>query len=140
MPSTYQRNSRVTSELSRALTDTRLSSYGSCNEVFNEGGQNSPAIGSVGNTGYNDAFYQEIGEGVWSASPLLTRTISPVTGHSNGRTVIIGASHMRRMAQALIDTGAEVIDLSSPGWTPSKENLKNVAEYMKKKSGGGGTT
>jgi len=65
IPPSFSRPSRVNSELSRALTGTRLSSYGSCNDVFNDiGGHRSPAIGSVGSTGYNETFIQGVtGEG-----------------------------------------------------------------------------
>jgi hypothetical protein len=62
--------------------------------------------------------------------PDLSRKVEPVTGHGIGRTVVVGASHMRRTAQELIAGGTEVVDLSSPGWYPSRENLKTSGDYL----------
>jgi hypothetical protein len=48
-----------------------------------------------------------------------TETDSTLLGK---RLIVIGASHATRLACALEDAGAVVIDLSIPGWRPSAEN------------------
>jgi hypothetical protein len=72
-------------------------------------------------------------------NPDLNRQSDPGTAHSAGRTVVVGASHMRRTAELLIASGCTVTDLSAPGWTPSKENLKEISDYLAvNRLGGGG--
>ena len=70
--------------------------------------------------------------------PDLSRTSGPAAVHSKGKAVIVGASHMRRAAVALIATRTDVTDLSSPGWTPTKENLQNVSEFLSRNGIGQG--
>jgi hypothetical protein len=42
------------------------------------------------------------------------------------RLIVIGASHATRLACALEDAGAIVIDLSIPGWRPSAESVQRM--------------
>jgi uncharacterized membrane protein YgcG len=60
------------------------------------------------------------------AQPDLNRDLDPAPGLTMGRMVLIGASHMRRTAVALESAGVEVIDLSTPGWTPTSENIASL--------------
>ena len=62
--------------------------------------------------------------------PDISRSNTPPPGLDNSRLVVIGASHMTRVANALIMDGEEeVYNLSTPGWKPNKENLEKAAEY-----------
>jgi hypothetical protein len=63
-------------------------------------------------------------------SPNLDRNADPGASPDTGRTVIVGASHMRRVAREMRDAGSEVIDLSVPGWLPTKENIAAVATKL----------
>jgi hypothetical protein len=46
------------------------------------------------------------------------------------RLVVIGASHSTRLACALEDAGAVVIDLSIPGWCPSAESVQRMITQL----------
>jgi hypothetical protein len=63
-------------------------------------------------------------------SPDFTRSSTPPHSLDDGRLVIIGASHMTRVADALLLAGEEVASISTPGWTPSPENLAGAAGYV----------
>jgi hypothetical protein len=54
-----------------------------------------------------------------------------MTVTDSGRVVLVGASHMSRTAAAVAAAGGDVIDASSPGWTPSKESCKKLANFVK---------
>jgi len=63
--------------------------------------------------------------------PDLTRVADPVPAHDHGRTVVMGASHMRRTAQALIASGTNVVDLTVPGWSPTKDSLADLGTRIR---------
>jgi len=73
----------------------------------------------------NDIFGLDL-----NTTPDTSRNPDPIPEHDNARTVLIGASHMCRVATAMREEGLEVTDLCSPGWTPSKENLKKAESYL----------
>ena len=52
-----------------------------------------------------------------------------VTG--SGRVVIVGASHMSRTAAAVAAAGGEVIDATSPGWSPNSESCKKISNFVR---------
>ena len=72
---------------------------------------------------------EEFGLGL-STDPDHSRTLDPDTAHDTGRTVFIGASHMRRVAAALGAAGGSVVNVCPPGWSPTKENLLAAAERV----------
>ena len=43
----------------------------------------------------------------------------------------MGSSHMRRVAIEMVSVGAEVVDLSVPGWVATRENIAAKAEELK---------
>ena len=61
--------------------------------------------------------------------PDLSREPLPPASLDESRTVLIGASHMSRVASALIVEGEDVSNLATPGWIPSKSNLKTAADF-----------
>jgi len=63
--------------------------------------------------------------------PDHTRTSDPMTVTDSGRVVLVGASHMSRTAAAVAAAGGDVIDASSPGWAPSKDSCKKIANFLK---------
>lgn len=64
--------------------------------------------------------------------PETGRDIGTPASHDECRTVLIGASHMCRLANAFILEGDEVANLATPGWIPTKENLAKAAEFCEK--------
>jgi hypothetical protein len=50
-----------------------------------------------------------------------------VGGKEFSKCIIGGGSNMKRIAQILKNKGIEVIDLTSLGWTPTEQNIKNYA-------------
>ena len=62
--------------------------------------------------------------------PDLSRSDDPGALPISGRLVLIGASHMRRIAKELRTAGVEVIDLSVPGWTASKEKIEHLTAEL----------
>ena len=73
----------------------------------------------------NDVFGLDL-----NTIPDVSRNPDPIPEHDNARTVIIGASHMCRVTTAMREEGFEVTDLCTPGWTPSKDNLKKAENYL----------
>jgi hypothetical protein len=61
--------------------------------------------------------------------PDVTRCTDPTTRHDCSRTVLIGASHMARVAAALTKSGVEVTALCTPGWVSTKDKLKSAADF-----------
>jgi hypothetical protein len=57
-------------------------------------------------------------------NPDLTRISEPVNLHGTGKTVLIGASHMKRLGAVQKEGSKQVEDHSWSGWLPSRENLK----------------
>jgi hypothetical protein len=45
--------------------------------------------------------------------------------------VVVGASHASRLASALREAGAEVADLSEPGWRLTTENVESMCMLLK---------
>jgi len=71
-------------------------------------------------------------------SPNLSRTVDPVTAHDIGKTVFVGASHMRRVCNSLLESGENVVCLCTPGWTPTSGNIQKTAEKIARLGLGGG--
>jgi len=63
--------------------------------------------------------------------PDCTRNSDPMAVTDTGRVVLVGASHMGRTAAAVAAAGGDVIDASSPGWAPSKDSCKKIANFVK---------
>jgi hypothetical protein len=61
----------------------------------------------------------------------MTRGPVPVTDHGRRRTAIVGASHMCRLMAAMTDAGTQVINLCTPGWKGSKDNLTKIADCIR---------
>jgi hypothetical protein len=57
------------------------------------------------------------------------RSVGPPASHDDCRTVILGASHMSRIATAMSEDGVKVTSLATPGWKPTKENIARAAEF-----------
>ena len=55
--------------------------------------------------------------------PNVARKFEPPTSTGSSRTVVIGASHMTRVVDALIIEGEDVSGLCSPGWTPDQNGI-----------------
>jgi hypothetical protein len=64
-------------------------------------------------------------------NPDNSRGGVPAADHGQRRTVTVGASHMTRIQTAMADRGAQVTNLSTPGWTGTKSNLQKVAAFIK---------
>jgi hypothetical protein len=65
--------------------------------------------------------------------PSLERSVPPpLTVHSAGRTVFIGASNMGRIAKAAAEKGHLVVDLTSSGWTPKPGKIEKLCETLEK--------
>jgi len=63
--------------------------------------------------------------------PDYSRTSDPMAVTDSGRVVLVGASHMSRTAAAVAAAGGDVVDASSPGWTPSKDSCKKLANFVR---------
>jgi hypothetical protein len=50
---------------------------------------------------------------------------------SSTRYIFVGASHASRLASALREAGAEVADISVPGWTISEANVESSAALLR---------
>jgi len=70
--------------------------------------------------------------------PDHNRILDPDTVHDAGKTVYVGASHMRRVTQAMGAAGGCHLNLCAAGWTPTKENLLAAAERVSELRLGGG--
>jgi hypothetical protein len=46
------------------------------------------------------------------------------------RVIVVGASHGTRIAMAMEDIGAIVIDLSCPGWRITPENVNSMSQQL----------
>jgi hypothetical protein len=57
------------------------------------------------------------------------RSVGPPARHDDCRYVVVGASHMCRVATALREDSANVSSLATPGWKPTSENLEAAANY-----------
>jgi len=64
--------------------------------------------------------------------PDLSRDPVPVLATGTGRMIVVGASHMRRVAAHLAAAGCSTWDLSVPGWTPGVQNIETVTNRLKK--------
>jgi hypothetical protein len=63
-----------------------------------------------------------------NATPDINRNTAPTVDHSRGRIVLMGASHMNRVAMALTSMGADVLNLCTPGWCPTSEKLSKAKD------------
>ncbi len=64
--------------------------------------------------------------------PSFSRSIAaPPTVHSNGRTVFVGGSNLRKIAKAAAEKGSLVVDLTASGWSHKPGNIKKIAEASK---------
>jgi hypothetical protein len=57
------------------------------------------------------------------------RSVGSPARHDDCRYIVVGASHMCRVATALREDGANVSSLATPGWKPTSENLEAAANY-----------
>jgi hypothetical protein len=62
--------------------------------------------------------------------PNFDRGTEPITANGKNRTVILGASHMHRVAAVVAAGSGQVLDLTAPGWTPSKESFMVAANCV----------
>ena len=60
--------------------------------------------------------------------PDLGRDHDPGLTTSKGRLITVGASHARRVAKELAYNHSNTIDLSIPGWIPSKTTVEKMVE------------
>jgi hypothetical protein len=74
----------------------------------------------------NDIFGLRI-----DTQPDSNRDLDPASGTDTGRLVLVGASHMHTVAKAQRSAGADVIDLSTPGWYPTAEKIQTVAAKLR---------
>jgi len=63
-------------------------------------------------------------------NPDTCREPDRTVGNSPAKTVTLGASHLHRVSRIMIDGGANVKSLCSPGWTPTRENLNAAAKLI----------
>jgi len=68
---------------------------------------------------------------------ILARVPAELGGvHSDsnrpGRVIVLGGSHAKRLAAELQKAGLDLIDLSSPGWTPTEENISHICSELTK--------
>jgi hypothetical protein len=63
--------------------------------------------------------------------PDLNRDTDPSPSPGSNKTILVGASHMTRIAKILSEDQDEVMSLCTPGWTPSTANLASTAEYIR---------
>jgi hypothetical protein len=50
---------------------------------------------------------------------------------SSTKYIFVGASHASRLASAMREAGAEVADISVPGWRVSEANVEHACELLK---------
>jgi hypothetical protein len=50
---------------------------------------------------------------------------------SSTRFIFVGASHTSRLASAMREAGAEVADISVPGWRVSETNVEHACKLLK---------
>jgi hypothetical protein len=74
----------------------------------------------------NDAYGLKL-----DSVPDISREVDPGTDHGQRKMVIVGASHMSRIAAVMADGGIQVSNLSTPGWKGTKENISKVTDYVK---------
>ena len=60
----------------------------------------------------------------------LSRDTDPVLATGTGRLILVGASHVKRIAKELINTGSQVVDLSVPGWVPGPTSVAAIKEKL----------
>jgi hypothetical protein len=72
-------------------------------------------------------------------NPDLGREQDPSPLHDTGRTVLVGSSHMKRIADHM-STMTDIVDLSVPGWTAEKESISALDAELKKLQITGGDT
>jgi hypothetical protein len=72
--------------------------------------------------------------------PDCTRSVPPIAGHGDNRLILVGASHMVKVAAVLCSKGTVVKDLCSLGWIPTQESLNQAAAYITELSMGSGDT
>jgi hypothetical protein len=65
--------------------------------------------------------------------PVLARcSVGPASSKKNsGRIFAIGASHVSRIVGGLVALDMEIVNLSRPGWTASKDNITDCAAKLK---------
>jgi hypothetical protein len=65
--------------------------------------------------------------------PVLARcSVGPASSKKNsGRIFAIGASHVSRIVGGLVALDMEIVNLSRPGWTASKDNINDCAAKLK---------
>jgi len=56
--------------------------------------------------------------------------MDPDSVHNTGKTVFLGASHMRRVVQELGAASGTVVNICPAGWSPTKESLLAAAERV----------
>ena len=61
--------------------------------------------------------------------PDLDRQLDPAPFHDTGRTVIIGSSHMKRIASHMA-AEASLVDFSVPGRIANSESIESVASDL----------
>ena len=74
----------------------------------------------------NDAYGLKL-----DTAPFLNRESDPGTEHGHRKTVVVGASHMNRIAAAMAENDIPISDLTSPGWIGTKENFAKIADFVK---------
>jgi hypothetical protein len=62
--------------------------------------------------------------------PDLDRELDPAAVHNTGRTVVIGASHMGKIATELAAAGVTVLDYSVPGWLANHQTISRATEQV----------
>ena len=63
-------------------------------------------------------------------SPDLRRDLDPATRSDQGRVAVIGASHMCRLVEHLLQAEAAVESHCRSGWKATDENLSTAEEYL----------
>ncbi len=62
--------------------------------------------------------------------PDLSRNTSHNAGNSHGRVILVGGSHMARLAEALQQGGSETRHVGSPGWVATRDSLADAAGQL----------
>ena len=62
--------------------------------------------------------------------PDTARGIAPPPSLDERRMVIVGASHMSRIADTMVVRGENAESISTPGWVPTSENIEKAASYV----------
>jgi hypothetical protein len=73
----------------------------------------------------NDVYGLKLDE-----DPDTSRIVSHNTGNSQTKVILVGGSHMARLAEALQQGGSETKYLGAPGWVATQDGLADAARKL----------